>query len=107
VVDLVDYRALKSPRSPNPPHVLQMDRTITRSRITVHTSNVPGARSPGRLPYPASTRPPTMSDVTIAEAWPPAGRPFTVAELDRMPYPLGPLRSRPRKLPCGATGTHK
>jgi hypothetical protein len=50
-----------------------------------------------------------MSDVTIAEAWPPAGRPFTVAELDRMPYPLGPLRSwsRPRQLPCGATGTHK
>ena len=26
-----------------------------------------------------------MSVVTIAEAWPPAGRPFTVAELDRMP----------------------
>jgi len=27
----------------------------------------------------------TMSVVTIAEAWPAAGRPFTVAELDRMP----------------------
>ena len=26
-----------------------------------------------------------MSIVTIAEAWPAAGRPFTVAELDRMP----------------------
>ena len=26
-----------------------------------------------------------MSVVTIAEAWPAAGRPFTVAELDRMP----------------------
>jgi hypothetical protein len=26
-----------------------------------------------------------MSVVTIAEAWPMAGRPFTVAELDRMP----------------------
>jgi Uma2 family endonuclease len=26
-----------------------------------------------------------MSDVTIAQAWPAAGRPFTVAELDRMP----------------------
>jgi Uma2 family endonuclease len=26
-----------------------------------------------------------MSLVTIAEAWPAAGRPFTVAELDRMP----------------------
>jgi len=26
-----------------------------------------------------------MSGVTIAEAWPAAGRPFTVAELDRMP----------------------
>ena len=25
-----------------------------------------------------------MSVVTIAEAWPAAGRPFTVAELDRM-----------------------
>jgi hypothetical protein len=27
----------------------------------------------------------TMSVVTIAESWPAAGRPFTVAELDRMP----------------------
>jgi hypothetical protein len=27
----------------------------------------------------------TMSVVTITEAWPAAGRPFTVAELDRMP----------------------
>ncbi|HLI41020.1 MAG TPA: Uma2 family endonuclease [Streptosporangiaceae bacterium] len=27
-----------------------------------------------------------MSVVTIAEAWPAAGRPFTVAELDRIPY---------------------
>src|ERR1700745_4114130 len=27
----------------------------------------------------------TMSVVPIAEAWPAAGRPFTVAELDRMP----------------------
>jgi hypothetical protein len=27
-----------------------------------------------------------MSDVTIAEAWPAPGCPFTVAELDRMPY---------------------
>jgi hypothetical protein len=27
----------------------------------------------------------TMSVVTIAEAWPAAGQPFTVAELDRMP----------------------
>ncbi len=27
----------------------------------------------------------TMSVVTIAGAWPAAGRPFTVAELDRMP----------------------
>jgi hypothetical protein len=26
-----------------------------------------------------------MSVVTIAEAWPAAGRPFTVVELDRMP----------------------
>jgi Uma2 family endonuclease len=26
-----------------------------------------------------------MGAMTIAEAWPPAGRPFTVAELDRMP----------------------
>jgi Uma2 family endonuclease len=26
-----------------------------------------------------------MGVMTIAEAWPPAGRPFTVAELDRMP----------------------
>ena len=26
-----------------------------------------------------------MSVVTIAEGWPAAGRPFTVAELDRMP----------------------
>ena len=26
-----------------------------------------------------------MSVVTIAEAWPAAGHPFTVAELDRMP----------------------
>jgi hypothetical protein len=26
-----------------------------------------------------------MSDVTIAEAWPAAGHPSTVAELDRMP----------------------
>ena len=26
-----------------------------------------------------------MSVVTIAEAWPAAGRPFTVAELDRIP----------------------
>ena len=26
-----------------------------------------------------------MSVVTIAEAWPSAGRPFTVAELDRIP----------------------
>jgi hypothetical protein len=26
-----------------------------------------------------------MSVVTIAEAWPAAGRPFTVTELDRMP----------------------
>lgn len=26
-----------------------------------------------------------MVAVTIAEAWPAAGRPFTVAELDRMP----------------------
>jgi hypothetical protein len=27
-----------------------------------------------------------MSVVTIAEAWPAAGRPFTVAELDRIPH---------------------
>src|SRR6266478_7376399 len=27
----------------------------------------------------------TMSVVTIAEAWPAAGRPFTVADLDRIP----------------------
>jgi len=26
-----------------------------------------------------------VSDVTIAQAWPAVGRPFTVAELDRMP----------------------
>ena len=32
-----------------------------------------------------STEGGTMSVVTIAEAWPAAGRPFTVAELDRMP----------------------
>jgi Uma2 family endonuclease len=44
-----------------------------------------------------------MSVVTIAEAWPAAGRPFTVAELDRMPddgrrYELldGVLVVRPR-----------
>jgi hypothetical protein len=44
-----------------------------------------------------------MSVVTIAEAWPAAGRPFTVAELDRMPdggrrYELldGVLIVRPR-----------
>ena len=27
-----------------------------------------------------------MGAVSIAEAWPPAGRPFTVDELDRMPH---------------------
>jgi hypothetical protein len=32
-----------------------------------------------------------MSVVTIAEAWPAAGRPFTVVELDRMSAdPFGP-----------------
>jgi len=31
-----------------------------------------------------------MSVVTIAEAWPAAGRPFTVAELDRMPASTRP-----------------
>jgi hypothetical protein len=29
-----------------------------------------------------------MRVVTIAEAWPAAGRPFIVAELDRMPFTL-------------------
>ncbi|MBV9205816.1 MAG: Uma2 family endonuclease [Actinobacteria bacterium] len=47
-----------------------------------------------------------MSVMSIAEAWPPAGRPFTVAELDRMPddgrrYELldGMLAVSPRPTP--------
>jgi hypothetical protein len=43
-----------------------------------------------------------MSVVTIAEAWPMAGRPFTVAELDRMPD--DGVASRSSALHSGRTG---
>ena len=41
--------------------------------------------SEGSVDVDAMHRRGTMSVMTVPEAWPAAGRPFTVAELDRMP----------------------